>query len=111
MVQVSGPQAPTEHTGVAPEHAAEFCHVPLALQLCGWVFEAHCVSPGEHVPEQEPATHVWFTQEAAFCQLPLAEQVCGCVPEAHCVVLGLQATQPPFRQAGELPVHPEVVDS
>jgi hypothetical protein len=111
LVHVRDPHVPPEHTGVAPEHAAAFCHVPLVLHVCGWVFEAHCVCPGPHTPVQEPETHVWFTQADAFCQLPLDKQVCGWVLDEHCIAPGLQATQPPFRHAGVLPMHPDVVDS
>jgi hypothetical protein len=37
-------------------HAAAFCQVPLVLQVCGCVVDAHCVCPWPHWPPHAPPT-------------------------------------------------------
>ena len=77
--------------------------VPIVLQVCGCkgFEELHCIAPGEHTPEQDPATHAWLLQATAVPQCPVASQVCTpFVVLAHCVTPGVHTpVHAPLTQA------------
>jgi hypothetical protein len=91
-------QALFKQAGVAPEHVVSVCQVPPSAH--DWtVVPEHCVSPGAHEPVQTPPRHVWPLQATGLPHAPASLHVSALLP-AHCRVVGEQATQALFRQAG-----------
>jgi hypothetical protein len=68
-------------------HAVPAVHVPVALQVCGWLEPEQLVCPGAHTPLHAPLTHVWLLQATAVPQVPVELQVSTPLPE-HVVCPG-----------------------
>jgi hypothetical protein len=64
----------------------------VVLHVCGCkgFDELHCTAPGEHTPEQAPATHAWLVQATALLHCPVEPHVCTAFELLeHCVAPGV----------------------